>query len=150
MSGSAEEQLYAVVQKVITDNDTMAEISPAWIATQVMCAIQFPRRLHELGYVGCHLEVRQIAREKLRHRHDPTTRIGDAIRNEQMELTFDALQDRYPRKTPAGEEPVYITRLLMTHDDVRYNTERMRRGGRALLKHADALDEWDQSRRASA
>jgi hypothetical protein len=38
----------------------------------------------------------------------------------------------------------------MTHEDVCFNTERMRRGGRALLKHADALDEWDQSRSAAA
>lgn len=147
---SAEEQLYAVVQKVITDNDAMAEISPSWIATQVMCAIHFPRRLHELGYVGCHLEVRQIARQKLRHQHDPNTRAGDYIRDEQLELTFDTLQDRYPRKTRPGEEPVYVARLTMSHEDVLFNTERMRRGGRALLKHADALDEWDQSRSDAA
>jgi|KBSMisStaDraftv2_1062788.scaffolds.fasta_scaffold112353_4 hypothetical protein len=146
---SAEEELYGVVQKVITDNDAMAEISPSWIATQVMCAIHFPRKLHELGYVGCHLEVRQIARQKLRHQHDPNARMASAIHDEQMELAFDTLQDRYPRKTRPGEEPLYVAREVMTHDDVRFNTERMRRGGRALLKHADALDEWDQSREAA-
>jgi hypothetical protein len=62
----------------------------------------------------------------------------------------DTLQDRYPRKTQRGEEPVYVTRWLMTRADVCFNTERMRRGGRALLKHADALDEWDQSRSSAA
>jgi hypothetical protein len=150
MSGSAEEQLHAVVQKVITDNNAMAEISPSWIATQVMCAIGFPRHLHPLGYVGCHLEVRQIARHKLRKQHDPNARVADIIRDEQEDMFPETLQDRYPRRQTPGEEPTYALRHLLTHDDVQFNTDRMRRGGRALLKHADALDEWDLSRQGVA
>jgi hypothetical protein len=147
---TAEELLYAAVQKVIDDHVNVGEVSPSWIATQVMLDIDFARELHELGYVGCHLEVRQIARHKLRKQHDPNARVADVIRDEQQEMFPETLQDRYPRRQKTGEEPIYALRHLLTHDDVQFNTDRMRRGGRALLKHADALDEWDLSRRGAA
>lgn len=145
---SEEERLYAVVQRVIDGCSLVREVSPSWVATEVMSAIRFPRQLHELGYIGCHLEVRQIARHKLRRMHDPEERIRESL--DQGELQFpDTLQDRYPRRQQPGEEPRYILREWMEETDVTFNVERMRRAGRALLKHADALEAWHAGRRAA-
>jgi hypothetical protein len=138
---SDEEELAQAVQKVIDDNADLGEISPAWVATAVMKAIGFPRDLHPLGYVGCHLELRQIARQKLRHQFDPTS----AAHDEGEDLFPDTLQDRYPRRPDRGQEPVYVVRSLLSRVDVAYNVERMRRAGRALLRHADALEEWGEA-----
>ena len=146
---TAEEQLYAAVQKVIDDYHLVGEVSPSWIATQVMQEIQFPRSLHVLGYVGCHLEIRQIARQKLRHAHDPFARVKASVEGED-DLFPETLQERYPRHPRASEEPIYALRDLLTPEDVDYNVSRMRRGGRALLKHADALEAWNGERRTSS
>jgi hypothetical protein len=146
---TAEEQLYAAVQKVIDDYHLVGEVSPSWIATQAMSEIEFPRSLHALGYVGCHLEIRQIARQKLRRQHDPYAKAKASIEGED-DLFAETLQERYPRQPRPSEESIYALRELLTRADVQYNVERMRRGGRALLKHADALQAWDTERRASA
>lgn len=146
---TAEEQLYAAVQKVIDDYRLVGEVSPSWVATQVMVEIEFPQSLHALGYIGCHLEIRQIARQKLRRAHDPYAKVKASVEGED-DLFPETLQERYPRKPVPDEEPLYALRDLLTKSDVEYNVARMRRGGRALLKHADALEAWDAERRASA
>jgi hypothetical protein len=145
---TAEEQLYAVTRRVIEEQGEAPTLSPAWIATHVMCAIEFKPSLHYLGYAGCHLEVRQMARQELR-KHDPNAKIKKEIDDGQADFFSDTLQDRYPRRVPEGEEPVYVLRDLMDDDDVRYNEMRMRRGGMALLRHADALRAWHGGRKAA-
>jgi hypothetical protein len=139
---SAEEELYAVTRSIIERQQHAATVSPTWIATHVMCEIHFRPALHHLGYAGCHLQIRQMARQELRKRHDPNAIMHDVISG-QDEFDFpDTLQLRYPRRTQPGDEPVYVLRDLMTDDDVEWNETRMRRGGEALLKHADALRAW--------
>jgi hypothetical protein len=115
-----------------------------------MCAIQFKPALHYLGYAGCHLQVRQMARQELRKKHDPNARVQDELDSGQGEFFDDTLQPRYPRRVPKGEEPVYVLRELMDDEDVDYNEMRMRRGGMALLRHADALRAWHGGRSAAA
>jgi len=143
------ERLHAAVQLVIDKQGSADEVSPASIATEVMRAIEFPPELHELGYVGCHLEVRQIARQKLRRQHDPNARVAGSIAGED-ELFPDTLQERYPRRPRPNEDPVYAKRDALTDEDVAYNVGRMRRGARALLKHADALEAWHVDRGSMA
>jgi hypothetical protein len=138
---SAEEELYAVTRSIIERQQHAATISPTWIATHVMCEIRFKPALHHLGYAGCHLQIRQMARQELRKRHDPNAVMQDVISG-QDDFFPDTLQLRYPRRTQTGDEPVYVLRDLMTDDDVDWNESRMRRGGEALLKHADALRAW--------
>ena len=146
-----EKRLNEEVQKLISANVLTPEISPAWVATQVAIVIKFPRRLHSLGYAGCHMALRQIAREKLRRQFDPTSVIDEALKHgEDDDLFPETLQDRYPRRKRRGEERVYILRALMDDDDVAYNVQRMRKAGRALLKHADALEEWSSRRGRAA
>jgi hypothetical protein len=142
---SDEEELSLAVQKVIDDNGDVAAVSPAWVATTVMRAIDFPRDLHPLGYAGCHLEVRQIARAKLRRQFDPTSSDDDGNGDD---LFPDTLQDRYPSRSDRDQEPVYVRLNLMSDADVAYNVARMRRAGRALLKHADALEQWGREHAA--
>lgn len=145
---TAEEQLHAAVQKVIDGYHLVGEVSPSWIATQVMAEIKFPQSLHMLGYVGCHLEIRQIARGKLRRAHDPYAKVKASIEGDD-DLFPETLQERYPRQPRPSEEPIYALRDLLTPIDVQFNVARMRRGGQALLKHADALEAWDTERRAA-
>jgi hypothetical protein len=147
---SAEEELYAVTREVIEKQRDAAMISPTWIATHVMCEIKFKPALHYLGYAGCHLQVRQIARQELRKRHDPNAVMQDYIENSQDDFFPDTLQLRYPRRMQKGEEPLYVLRDLMTDDDVDWNESRMRRGGEALLRHADALRAWHGRRGQAA
>lgn len=143
-----EEKLGEIVSRVIGDNQRARSLSPAWIATQVMSEIHFPINLHHLGYVGCHLHVRQMARARLRH-FDPAEAVAAAISSGD-DLFPETLQDRYPTVPVSDEEPRYVLRDLLTDKDVSYNVERMRRAGRGLLKHADALEAWHRDRRSAA
>lgn len=138
-----EEELALVVQKVIDQNPDAKEISPAWVATAAMADIAFPRSLHRLGYAGCHLELRQIARSKLRRQFDPTA----AAASTPIDDFFpETLQDRYPRQPRPNEEPTYILLGFLNDEDLAYNVSRMRRAGNALLKHADALEAYGDNR----
>lgn len=141
-----EEELAAVVQRIIDLCVHTAEVSPAWVATQAMVVIGFDRGLHRLGYAGCHLELRQIARAKLRGRFDPVEPKSDDI----DDLFPETLQERYPRRPKRGEEPVYVLLHLLTDDDVAYNVKRMRRAAGALNRHADRLEAWNSARPIAA
>jgi hypothetical protein len=147
---TAEEQLYAETRRIIEARGNAPELSPAWIATHVMCAIEFKPTLHYLGYAGCHLQIRQMARQELRKKHDPNAKLKDELDSGQEDFFSDTLQHRYPRRTKEGEEPVYILRELMDDDDVEFNTTRMRRGAMGLLRHVDALLAWHVGRRGAA
>lgn len=147
---SAEEELYAVTRSVIEKQRDASTISPTWIATHVMCEIKFRPQLHHLGYAGCHLQIRQMARQELRKRHDPNAAVNEQLAGGQGDFFPDTLQSRYPQRTQPGEEPVYVLRDLMTDDDVEWNEYRMRRGGEALLRHADALRAWHGRRGQAA
>jgi len=141
-----EEELALAVQKAIDHCGDDEEISPAWVATQVMTDIEFSRSLHRLGYAGCHLELRQMARVRLRKRFDP----ADAEEDPQQEMFPSTLQKRYPRRPRANEEPVYAPIHSLSDDDIAFNVERMRRGALALQKHANRLEAWNANRRGAA
>ena len=86
-----EQRLAAAVQTIIDANMDAAEISPSWVATEAMAAIKFPRELHRLGYAGCHLELRQIARSKLRRQFDPINQAWEASAETDEEDYFQRL-----------------------------------------------------------
>ena len=127
--------LYDAVARVYELNRGKNSISPAWLATHAMVLIRFPRRLHETGYIGCHLQMRQIARSYCRQKFDPTD--TDATLDD---LFPETLQERYPVRSRAGEEREYVLLDALTSDDAYYNVARMRRASLALQKHADALE----------
>jgi hypothetical protein len=128
--------LYLVIGKLCDDYKHRPSINPGWIATEAMVAIEFPRSLHPVGYIGCHLQFRQIARSVLRRTFDP-------VETEQNDLFPETLQDRYPAAPKSADsEPQYVLLEHMTTADVRYNVARLRKEAEAKLKHADALEVW--------
>jgi hypothetical protein len=145
---SEEQELADIVERVIDLCRKLTDVSPAWVATQAMTLIAFPRDLHRLGYAGCHLELRQIARGKLRGRFDPTV-IADA--DAEPDLFPETLQERYPLpRSKPGDEPRYRLLNNLTDEDVEYNVARMKKAGDALLKHADRLAAWHKARKGAA
>lgn len=139
-----EEKLAQAVQDIIEHNADLVAISPAWVATAAMQVIEFPRDLHALGYAGCHLELRQMARAKLRRQFDPVSRAED-VADLGEDLFPDTLQDRYPRCPKRSREPEYVQRARMSRDDLEYNVGRMMRAGDALHRHANALQAWGEA-----
>lgn len=139
------EGLYDVVSEIYALNEMAARVSPAWIATMAMQRIGFPRSLHGIGYIGCHLQFRQIAREYCRKHFDP---IDES--NDQDDLFPETLQKRYPIPVKDGEEPTYVRLELLSESDLAFNVARLRRSAFARLKHADALEAYMNERRHRA
>lgn len=134
-------ELHAIVAKVYDKHRERDVVSPSWLATEVMVEIEFPRELHPVGYLGCHLQVRQIARSFCRTKFDPV----DA----QEDLFSGSLQHRYPRAGSNREATEYVLLSLMSDEDVSFNVSRLRSEASAKLDHADALEAWAKSRRAA-
>lgn len=135
--GGSATELRAVVRRVYERHSERDRVSPLWLATEAMVAIDFPRALHPLGYLAAHLEMRAIAREFCRANFDPTRDdpgAGD-------DLFSGTLQPRYPRPSPGeGAEPEYVLRDAMTGADYLFNVRRMRKAAMALQEHARALE----------
>jgi hypothetical protein len=95
-----------------------------------------------LVYTGCHLQLRQIAREFLRGKYEPD---GETEDDAQHELWPD-LQRRYPTaKTARTPDPEYVLLEHLNDADVGYNLARLRSEAVAKLRHADALEAWWRS-----
>jgi len=140
------EPLWEVIGTLYERYCGVPSLNPAWLATQGMSKIEFPPALHNLGYIGCHLQLRQIARAYCRRKFDPLHRVAHAA----DDLFPDTLQERYPlRPKKRDEQPVYVLLDYLSADDRAYNVERMRLAGMALQRHADAL-EADGLRRQTA
>lgn len=137
--------LQTIAKEVVAKHSRKTVISPAWIATECMVKIGFKQRDNPLGYLGCHLQFRQIARGICgRNYENPPEEAG------QGDLHPETLQSRYPRKrnTDAKDtEPEYILRDHMSDEDIEYNVARLRSEGAAKLRHADTLEAWGRSRK---
>lgn len=132
-------ELYAVIRKLCDKHKDLVEISPGWLATEAMVEIEFTRSLHALGYIGCHLQLRQIARGYCRKQFDP-------VENTEQDFFPDTLQPRYPLPPAPNVGPRYV---LLDHIDAAtafYNVTRLRKSAAAQIKHADALQFWAISR----
>jgi hypothetical protein len=119
-------------------------VSPAWLATEAMCALDPARTSHPLEYMMAHLQFRQLARSVCAGRWER----GEPGQSEQHDL-FPVLQSRYPISRVDNQEPEYIRLELMSDADVEFNILRLRSEAMAKLKHADALEAWNRTRRAA-
>lgn len=145
MKDQESQRAYRIVAQIYERCRGQDEVSPAWLATQVMVEIGADRAQNEAEYLLAHLQARQIARSFCRERFEED---ATALRDD---LFPESLQHRYPRKPTAhGEEPVYVLRELMTDEDVVFNVDRLRKEAEAKLRHADALEAWHRQRRAAA
>jgi hypothetical protein len=131
------DELYDVIERIYERQRDYREISPISLAREGMQAIDFPSSLHALGYIGCELHLREIARTFCRRRFEPVKTPGEHL---EVDLFPETLQERYPVKGMAGDEPRYVLRGHLSMEDRAFNVARMRRASRALTKHADALE----------
>ena len=137
MSESAE--LAEAVRRAYEINRNVVAIDPEFIANGAMEIIRFAKSLHPVGWTGCNMHCRQIARSFCRRNFDPAEAAIESV-SRQIDFFPDTLQDRYPRKHTKGQEPVYVLRDHLTEDDRWDNIDRMRKAAVALRKHADALE----------
>lgn len=135
--------LRATIGRVIELHHGQVRISPHWVATEAMVLLDGERISPKLVYLGCHLQLRQIAREILRGKYAPDEE-DDAWKQDEL---WPDLQQRYPAARSADkDDPEYILRDQMSEADVRYNVARLRGEAGAKLRHADALEAWWQGR----
>ena len=99
-----------------------------------------------LVYLGCHLQLRQIAREMLRGKFEPDASADDDAQHE----LFPSLQKRYPAARSSNDNPEYVLLEELTAIDVAYNVARLRGEARAKQRHADALEAWWRGRPTAA
>lgn len=141
-----ESHLADIVARVIDIRRSQVRINPSWIATEALKEIDPSNRSVFLVRTGCHLQLRQIAREQCRKLFEDKD-----DEDEPRFAAIEGLQWRYPiRKSKEDHEPQYILREQMSAFDVNYNVARLRREGRARLAHADTLEAWGRSREVAA
>jgi hypothetical protein len=116
-----EGQLAEIVARIIDIRRAQVRINPTWIATEALKEIDPANRSIALVRTGCHLQLRQIAREQCR------TLFEDSEDDDEPRFAvIEGLQWRYPTK-----------RSKEDHE------------GRAKLAHANTLAAWDRARRAA-
>lgn len=137
-----------VMQQMRLTADAMGTAHVSRISAQTLAIKVFDH------YAACPIEthiewtsiqhLKQMAREVVRRwePHEQAARHADG----QGDAFSDLLQDRYPASHRNGEEPEYVLREFMSHNDVIYNAHRMDKMGDHLKEHARALLAWDQSR----
>jgi hypothetical protein len=133
--------LIEIVARIIDMRRDQPSISPSSVATEAMLVLeaawmQNPSE-YPLVYIGCHLELRQLARKILRERFEPEE---DA--DKVTHPLFPELQWRYPIDPPKTEEPQYVLLELLRKQDWRFNVNRLRGDAKRRLRHADKLEAW--------
>ena len=129
-------ELYAVIRALCYEHRELPSISPSWLAMEAMQRIGFARSTHDLGWIGCNLQFRQIARAYCRKHFDPAERV------QQPDFFPDALQERYPLPPAGDAEPEYVLLHQMNQPPLRYNVSRLRKVADASSRHADALEAY--------
>jgi hypothetical protein len=137
-----ESKLTEIVARIIDIRRGQVRINPSWIATEALREIDPVGQSLELVRLGCHLQLRQIARGLCRKLFE------DNEDDDEPRFTgFEGLQWRYPTARSKGKpEPEYILRDNMSDADIGFNVARLRSESRAKLAHADALEAWGRSR----
>jgi hypothetical protein len=132
-------ELYDAVRRVYEINRSVVSIDPEFLANGAMEIIRFDKSLHPLGWVGCNMHLRQLARAFCRRNFDPA---AAAMEDNYVvgDLFHDTLQNRYPRKPLPGHAPEYVLREHLTEVERWFNIDRMRGASRALQRHSDALE----------
>ena len=117
-------------------------VYPSSIAMVVFEAFSTGQEAAHIQYTSLE-HLKQMAREFLRKKKDPTSDESDAYAQSEMDYGTEfsgQLQDRYPIKRAKGEEPAYKKRAELTPDDRAYNVKQLRKSAGARLEHADALE----------
>lgn len=134
--GEMERQYEAMRDAVI--------VSPSALAHRAFEAFSHGDEDPHIQYASVE-HMKHMARKFLATRKDPNSDESDAYASRQPSFDLGVqfsgqLQDRYPLPRKAGEEPVYKLRALLTPDERSFNVDVLRKGARARLEHADALE----------
>jgi hypothetical protein len=147
MTGKEASGLIEIISRIIEGRRGEARISPSWVATEGMQELRAgwmrePNNGYPLVYIGCHLQLRQIARGVLRERFEPELDDGETVQHP----LFPGLQWRYPIPHAEGEEPQYVLLDLLTDEQIDYNIERIRSEVEAKQRHIDILVAYKRTR----
>lgn len=119
-------------------------ISPGALAERVFDAFATGSETPEIAYASRQF-IRKMCGQFLARHKDPA---AEPTQQERMDFGVGwngELQDRYPTHTKPGEEGRYILRAHMTPEDRAWNVARLRKAGKSLLEHADALEAEGQT-----
>ncbi len=142
---SDERKLQEILSKVLDRHQHEVSVSPAWLATEAMAALDPKRSAPQLVYRAAHLQLRQLARALCRKQYEDDA--GEPVAQHSL---FPGLQARYPIPRQAKDVDTEYLRLeALTCEQAMFNVVRLRDGARGLLKHADALEAWTQQRFAA-
>lgn len=118
-------------------------ISPAHVADAVRRGLDPEHDSPELIAWSATLHLRQRCGKLLAKRHDPVVKAASFAEGESEDLFGYLLQERYPTKLRGeGSEPLYVMRDQLTAEEIDFNASRMRKAGKSLLQHADALQAY--------
>lgn len=141
------EEVTQQVLHAISDHAGAITLSPTAVANAVYAFYDTHAGYEEhLAYASLE-HLKHIARECLSGRFSHGA-LAEKGANAQDDMFAELLQDRYPIEVPRGAEPQYKRLECLSEGEVRWNIAKLRRAGAALLKHADALQAWHDSRAA--
>lgn len=143
---SLHEEVVTAIHREIDNFGSVVALSPTSVALAVQAAFGAPGTEAHIRYTSLE-HLKHMARRVLAGRFDPE---GDENEAHQGEMFSGDLQDRYPVPRKRDEEPLYKQRDAMTADEVEWNVEQLRKSAKARLRHADALEAWNNERRAPA
>lgn len=133
---SIHETIRADIARAIEEHEGEAVLTATSIADALQRAYATAPIPDAIRYASFE-HLKQMARKELAGRFEPDQAAeGDTT----GELFSTHLQVRYPIPRKAGDDPVYKRRELLTEFERKWNVERMRKTGRSLLRHADALE----------
>jgi transposase len=114
-------------------------IGPAALAHSVYEAFATGEEEAHIQYMSLE-QCKQMARKFLA-RHCDTDAEENEVHGIQGAFEFSGkLQDRYPLRRQAGEEPSYKLRHLLTAAERAWNVKQLRKSADARNEHADALE----------
>lgn len=135
-----------IMQEIERQYDAMREaviVSPSALAHGALETFTTGEEDPSLQYAGLE-HLKHMARVFLAKNKDPDSDESEAYtRQAELDLGIHFsghLQDRYPLQRQAGQEPVYKLRVDLTPEERAYNVNSLRKGARARLEHADALE----------
>lgn len=135
---SLHESIHTAMMRYIEDRRDCAIISPAAIAAATLSQFADAQIEPHIEYASLE-HFKNMARKVLARRFDDEGEDNSAYAG-QGELFSGHLQDRYPIRRVAGEEPSYKLRALLTAEERAWNVKTLRKSADARLAHADALE----------
>lgn len=144
MSTLHEDVTQEIRRQVEAVNDAKApDLSPKMIAGLVFTVFAKGTEEPHVQY-ACIEHFTQLSRRVLAREFGAENDPGLAT---QADMFSGHLQERYPIRTPVGEEPIYRVREALTDADLEWNIQRLRKISDAARTHADALAAYQLKQR---